>query len=84
MKTLPKRIFWHIPPNRLSQTVLISYGADWEEGVVWRRRLDRSTGEITYQYAPVESVPQNGDHPDWEPWNREPTADWKDSGWKTV
>ncbi len=57
-----------VPPEYRGQTVEVAYAADWDERLVVRRTHDRSTGRVSYEWAPAESI-----YGDWEPWDRKPS-----------
>lgn len=56
---------WDIPPECQGQIVEVSYGLD-EDGLPWRRTVDRSSGDVAYSLL-SDQPPEL-----WEPWNCSP------------
>ena len=59
------RLTWHVPPRNQGQAVEVSYAAD--EGYVYRRTHDRSTGDVSYERRDCEDLIG-----DFDPWNGRP------------
>ena len=68
----------YVPPQNQGQMIEVSYGYDWDAGILYRRTMDRSSRAEEWSCVDIATVPTD----EWAgPWNEDPPV--ADDAWES-